>query len=201
MNWKRILGIAAVVVAILFLLGYQSHTIDKLREDRDKYRSNTTTLMEDVSRYKVRDSLSGARVEALELSVKELQKWRAEDADLIEDLKIKNRDLASVNKAQTQTIIELRSAPKDTVVLIDSIPVGAKKIHSGDRWYDFDGILTDDVFTGSISIRDSLVMVDQVKYKRFLFWNTKKIKERSLDCVSKNPHTQVMGVEYILIDR
>lgn len=197
---KRIIGIAVAVAAILFLLLHQDRLIKKYKAESERYRANTTALMEDVTHYKLRDSLNGARADALELSIKELQKWRADDAELIKDLKIKNRDLAAINKAQTQTIIELRARGKDTVVVVDSIPIPAQAYHCGDIWFDFDCYVADNQMSGTLAVRDSLVLVEQVKYKYFLWWKTKKIKDRKIDAISKCPYTSIMGVERIIIE-
>ena len=156
--------------------------------------------MEEVTHYKLRDSLNGARADALQLSIKELEKWRAEDASLIKDLKIKNRDLSAINKAQTQTIIELQARGKDTVVVVDSIPIPAQAYHCGDKWFDFDCYVAQNQISGTLAVRDSLVLVEQVKYKYFLWWKTKKIKDRKVDCVSLNPYSTIMGVERIIIE-
>lgn len=197
------IGIAAAVVAILCLFGIQQRQIQRLSGERDKYRDNAETLLGDVEFYRVRDSLSAARVQSLELSAKEFERFRAEDAKLIRELKGKNRDLAAVNKTQAQTIIELRSAPKDTTIIRDSIPIPAVAVHCGDAWFDFDGILTPDEFTGTLTNRDSLVVAESVKYKRFLgfLWKTKKVKDRRVDVVSKNPHTEIQSVEHVVIEK
>ena len=197
---KRLLGIAVAVAAILFLLLHQDRLIKKYKAESERYRANTTALMEDVTHYKLRDSLNGARADALELSMKELQKWRADDAELIKDLKIKNRDLAAINKAQTQTIIELRARGKDTLIIRDSIVTPAQTYHIGDKWYNFDCVVADNELSGNLAVRDSLVLIEQVKYKHFLWWKTKKIKDRKVDCVSLNPYSTIMGVERIIIE-
>ena len=197
---KRLLGIAVAVAAILFLLLHQDRLIKKYKAESEKYKANTTALMEDVTHYKLRDSLNGARADALELSMKELQKWRADDAELIKDLKIKNRDLAAINKAQTQTIIELRARGKDTLIIRDSIVTPAQAYHIGDKWYNFDCVVADNELSGNLAVRDSLVLVEQVKYKYFLWWKTKKIKDRKIDAISKCPYTSIMGVERIIVE-
>ena len=197
---KRLLGIAVAVAAILFLLLHQDRLIKKYKAESERYRANTTALMEDVTHYKLRDSLNGARADALELSMKELQKWRADDAELIKDLKIKNRDLAAINKAQTQTIIELRARGKDTLIIRDSIVTPAQAYHIGDKWYNFDCVVADNELSGNLAVRDSLVLIEQVKYKYFLWWKTKKIKDRKIDAISKCPYTSIMGVERIIVE-
>ena len=196
------LWIAAAMVAILCFCLLQQSQIQRLRGERDRYRNNTETLIGDVETYRVRDSLSAARVQALELSVKEFERYRAEDAALIRELQTKNRDLASINKTQSQTIIELLAVPKDTVVLLDSVLVPAVAVHCGDEWFDFDGMLTNDAFSGTLVNRDSLLIAESVKYKRFLgfLWKTHKVVDRRVDVVNKNPHTSILGVEHIIIE-
>ena len=200
---KIAIGIAAFMVAILCLFLIQHRRIQQLSTERDKYRNNTETLLGDVETYRLRDSLSAARVQSLEFSIQEFERFRAEDAKLIRELKAKNHDLAAVNKTQSQTIIELQAAPRDTFIVRDSIPVPAIVVHCGDAWFDFDGILTSDEFTGTLANRDSLIVAEQVQYKRFLgfLWKTKRIKDRRVDVVSKNPHTSILGVEHVVIKK
>lgn len=200
---KLLIGIAAVMVAILCLLWFQYRQIQQLSGERDKYRNNTESLLGDVETYRVRDSLSAARVQSLELSVKEFERFRAEDAELIRALKAKNRDLAAVNKTQSETIINLRAIPRDTLIIRDSIPIAAVAVHCGDAWFDFNGLLTKDEFTGTLVNRDSLMVAETVKYKRFLgfLWKTKEVKDRQIDILSKNPHTTIVGLEHIVIEK
>ena len=157
-----------------------------------------------MERYRVSDSLSAARVESLELTVKEYERFRSEDAELIRQLKARNRDLATVNKTQSETIIDLRATPRDTVVIVrDSLVTPAVAVHCGDAWFEFDGLLTGDEFTGTLRNRDSLLLAETVKYRRFLgfLWKTRRIEDRQLDVVSRNPHTEIMGIEHVTIER
>lgn len=196
--------LAVVIVAAAISVVWADRTINRLTAERDKYRNNTETLLSDVETYRVRDSLNAARVQSLELTVKEFERFRADDAALIKQLKQRNRDLAAVNKTQSQTIIDLRAVPRDTVVMVrDSIITPAVAVHCGDAWFDFDGILTADQFTGTLTNRDSLLLAETVKYKRFLgfLWKTRHVQDRQLDVVSKNPHTEIMGIEHIVIEK
>lgn len=195
-------GIVAAMVAILCFCLFQQRQIQRLRGERDRYWKNTETLIGDVETYRVRDSLSAARVQALEFSLTEFERFRTEDAALIRDLQARNRDLAAVNKTQSRTIIELLAVPKDTIIIRDSIQVPAVAVHCGDAWFDFDGLLTQDAFTGTLVNRDSLLIAETVKYRRFLgfLWKTNKVVDRRVDVVSKNPHTSIIGVEHVVIE-
>ena len=195
--------IAAALVVILCLLWFQHRKINQLTGERDKYRANTNALFNEAQKYRVRDSLNAARAESLELTVKEYERFRADDAALIKELKSRNRDLASVNKSQSETIIALQSIPRDTTIIRDTIPIPAVAVHCGDAWYDFDGLLTAQEFTGTLEHRDSMLLVETVQYKRFLgfLWRTNKVKNRQLDCVSKSPHNSIKGLEYVIIEK
>jgi len=202
--WFKIAAVVAVLLAATIAVIWAQQTIVRLTAERDRYKGNTETLLSDVEKYRVCDSLNAARVQSLELTVKEYERFRADDAELIRSLRAKNRDLSAVNKTQSQTIIDLRAIPRDTVVIVrDSIRVPAVAVHCGDAWFDFDGVLTAEQFTGTLANRDSLVLAETVKYKRFLgfLWKTRNIEDRQLDVVSKNPHTEIMGVEHVVIER
>ena len=199
---NKLLIIAAIfVAAMLCTVVMQDRKIARLTDERDKYKENTETLLEETATYKVRDSLNAAKVGTLELTVKEFEKYRADDAALVKELKAKNRDLDQLSKAQMRTIEELRCVPRDTVILIDSIPIQAKKVHCGDEWYTFDGLMTEDEFTGQMQSRDELVLTETIRYKKFLFWKTNKILDREMEAVSKNPHTRIDKMEHIVIDK
>ena len=197
---RLIIEIAAfAAILVLCIIGWWQVSVQSKAKER--YQRNSAALMEDSEQYKVRDSLNAARVQTLELTLRDFQRLRSEDAELIKDLRIKAKDLASINKAQAQTIIRLSAIPRDTIIIRDSISIPAIAVHCGDRWYDFDGVLSKDEFTGTLRNRDSLVMVESVEYKRFLgfLWRTKQVKRKSMDIVSKNPHTLILGIEYLEI--
>ena len=200
---KKWLIIGAIFAALLVFAGFQQNAIENLKQERNRYERNTQSLLLDIEQYKTRDSLNAAKVGALELTIQEYERFRAADAKLIKTLQTKNRDLTAITAAQSQTIMELSAVPRDTVIIRDSVAIPAVAVHTGDEWYDFDGILTEQEFTGTLVNRDSLLVAETVQYKRFLgfLWKTKRIKNKQIDVVSKNPHTTIMGIEYIEIEK
>lgn len=199
---RNILVVIAVLVALVAGNCIQFSHIKKITEDRDRYKNNTEALMGDVEQYRICDSLNAARVQSLELTLDEFKRYRAEDAALIKQLKTKNRDLQSVVTSQSQSIYELSAIPKDTVIIRDSVMIDALLLHCGDDWFDFDGILSNGKLEGNMITRDSLLLAETVKYKRFLgfLWKTNKIQSRMMDVISKNPHTVIQDVELITIE-
>ena len=204
---KKYLIIAAIALAVAadVTIWVQRSRINQLTGERDKYRTNTETLLQDVSRYQTKDSLNAAKVGVLELKLSEFEKYRASDAELIKTLQTKNRELERVTTTQMETINELRTTVRDSVVYLlgDTVTTVVRCIEYSDKWVDFDGCIKNNTFSGKIITRDSLLITETVQYKRFLnfLWKTKKIKNREIDVISRNPHTKIMGVEYIEIEK
>lgn len=204
---KKYLIIAAIALAVaaVVTIWVQRSRINQLTGERDKYRTNTETLLQDVSRYQTKDSLNAAKVGVLELKLSEFEKYRASDAELIKTLQTNNRELERVTTTQMETINELRATVRDSVVYLpgDTVTTVLRCIEYSDKWVDFDGCIKNNTFSGKIITRDSLLITETVQYKRWLgfLWKTKRIKNREFDIVSKNPHTKITGFEVITIEK
>lgn len=204
---KKYLIIAAIALAVaaVVTIWVQRSRINQLTGERDKYRTNTETLLQDVSRYQTKDSLNAVKVGVLELKLSEFERYRASDAELIKTLQTKNRELERVTTTQMETINELRATVRDSVVYLpgDTVTTVLRCIEYSDKWVDFDGCIKNNTFSGKIITRDSLLITETVQYKRWLgfLWKTKRIKNREFDIVSKNPHTKITGFEVITIEK
>lgn len=202
---KKYIILAAIIMAVAAVFWVQQSRIKSLTAERDKYRSNTETLLQDVRTYKTKDSLNVAKVGNLELTLSEYKKYRADDSALIKSLQTKNRDLQRVMTAQMETINELRANVRDSIVYLpgDTVTTILRCIEYSDKWVDFDGCIINNTFSGKIITRDSLLITESVQYKRWLgfLWKTKRIKNREFDIVSKNPNSKITGFEVITIEK
>lgn len=152
--------------------------------------------------FRVSDSLNAARAEALTMEAEQYAKLREADRKTIEELKGRGRTLAAAAKVATQTQVQVVTQVRDSVVTIcDTMMTAALCFDHSDRFLTLEGCVYDNKFEGSVTVRDSLHIVETVKYKRFLFWKTRKVKSRDLRVVSSNPHTLITGVEYIRIEK
>ena len=195
-----------MVVAAVATIWVQRTKIEKLTDERNRYRGNTETLLQDVETYKTKDSLNAAKVGVLELKLSEFEKYRASDAELIKTLQTKNRELERVTTTQMETINELRATVRDSVVYLpgDTVTTVLRCVDIVEPYFELHGCATPDgQFTGTHINRDSLLSVETVQYKRWLgfLWKTKKIKNRQIDVVSKNPATKILGVEFVTIEK
>ena len=198
-NIIRYFLLASTVATLLYI---HLTIVRGLKLDRDTYRSNTTTLLDSVEQYKAKSGLNAARAGTLTLRLSEFEKLRAEDAKVIEDLKIKNRSLDQFTSVQTQTIQQLKGVVRDSIVYRDKLILDTLKcIKLNYEYLDLVGCIDNGVFSGSIDIKDHLQILITTKYKRFLgfLWRTKKVKDTRVDVSSKNPNTRIVGVEVINI--
>lgn len=203
---KKYLILAAIILAVAAAFWVQQKRINNLTVERDKYRSNTETLLQDVKTYQTKDSLNAIKVGNLELSLAEYKKYRADDAALIKSLQTKNRELERVTTTQMETINELRATVRDSVVYLpgDTVTTVLRCVDIVEPYFELHGCATPDgQFTGTHINRDSLLIAETVQYKRFwgFLWKTKKIKNREIDVVSKNPATRILGVEFVTIEK
>lgn len=202
---KKYIIIAAIALAVaaVVTIWVQRSRINQLTGERDEYRTNTETLLQDVSRYQTKDSLNAARVGVLELSIQDYERFMKEDADLINKLKRKNEELQNFSKIQAETIIKIRAQVKDSLIYMpgDTAYQLIPCVSFSDSWTNIEACVYNDTLIGDIQIRDSLILYETIIYKRFLgfLWKTKKIKERSFNIVSKNPYTEIKGVEVVSI--
>lgn len=202
---KKYIIIAAIALAVaaVVTIWVQRSRINQLTGERDKYRTNTETLLQDVYRYQTKDSLNAAKVGVLELSIQDYERFMKEDADLINKLKRKNEELQNFSKIQAETIIKIRAQVKDSLIYIpgDTAYQLIPCVSFRDSWTNIEACVYNDTLIGDIQIRDSLILYETIIYKRFLgfLWKTKKIKERSFNIVSKNPYTEIKGVEVVSI--
>lgn len=210
---KIIIKIAIIAVAILALV-LAFHKIHKLKEENARLLSNQEilltqkqTIMAESQAYRVSDSLNAAKVSELQFTLKEYKKYRAQDLQLIEQLKIKKSDLQKVIDSQTETINSLSAKLNDSI-RIDTVTNIADTLKCFDyksKWTDVSGCidLKHDSINLQIKNRESLKIVETVVYKRFLgfLWKTNKVKDRQVDVVSENPNTTITNLDYVSIKR
>lgn len=199
------LCVALIGIAFLFI------RISNLAEENTRLQNNQSTLLSENNaliaesqKYKTSDSLSAIKVNELRLTLEEYKKYRSDDLALINKLNIDKREMQKVIDLQAKTINDLAAPLRDTVIIYKGSETGVKAFSYRSQWTDVEGLinLQSDSVNLSVRNRESLVIVESVKYKRFLgfLWRTKKIKSRSVDIVSRNPNTEIIDADYESIE-
>ncbi len=148
------------------------------KEEHKRQQSNVEVLNSDIKRYKVRDSLNVASIDALNYTVDELKKYRADDAKLIKELKLRPKDVQYITHTETVT--------RDSLVYL---PGPDSCFHYRDKWLSVDACLRDSSMV--VQSRDSIVQVIHAVYKhRFLWWRW-GLKGVRQEVVNFNPNASL----------
>ena len=211
-SMKKIIIKIVIMAAAIITLVLAFHKMHKLKEENTRLLSNQEilltqkqTIMAESQAYRVSDSLNAAKVSELQFTLKEYKKYRAEDLQLIEQLKVKKSGLQKVIDSQMETINSLSAKLKDSIRIdtVTNIADTLKCFNYKSKWADVSGYidLKRDSINLQIKNRESLKIVETVVYKRFLgfLWRTNKIKDRQVDVVSENPNTTITNLDYVSI--
>jgi hypothetical protein len=189
-----------IAAAIVLLLGgavvVQQKRIAAVRRENRTLSRNVSALLETAETYRVRDSLHAAGIGALELKASEYERFRAEDARLIDELHIRLKRAESIAKSATESRYEITTVVRDTVVVSENRADTARTFSHRTPYIELDGVLRPDTVEVSIVTRDTLLQVVHRVPRRFLFirYGTKAIRQ---EVVSTNPHTEITYHEYI----
>ena len=197
---KKYIFTGLFILALLFVISWQIERIRVISDERTAYRKDLYVMLDENKQYQTKDSLNVVSIGQLELKLAEVQKYRQEDMKLIETLQVDKKRLQQITTAQTQTVYELRETVRDSIIYRDSyITDTLRCLNINDKWFDLNGCIdADSKFAGRFENRDSLLYVEHIIPKRFLFikWGC---RERRQEIVSRNPHTVIVGAEYITI--
>ena len=191
-----LIGIICALIIFIIIMFKQNNIIS---QDRDLYKRNMNSALMECVEWKTKDSLSAAKNATLNLKISELERYRIDDINKINQLKKKNEELNNLIKNSSKTEIKIITQLKDTVIYKDTV----KYFNWNDNWTSVKGLIQKDTVDLNISNSDSLVISVATKYKRFLgfLWKTKKIKDQNVYVVSKNPHTTITNIEYYGISK
>ncbi len=196
--------LAYIVIALILLIGaivFQQKRIDTLKKETKIHKQNEKTLLGTIERYRTKDSLNVVSLSNLQLSLDTYKKYRKEDYELIQRLKIDKKSLQSITTAQVQTTTELQFTVIDTIVYVDSVQIDTLRcVDYTDDWLTVNGCISNatNEFKGVVENRDSLLYIEHIIQRRFLFFRF-GVKEKRQEIVSKNPNTMIMNAEFISV--
>ncbi len=222
---KRYLILALLV--LFGLLWVQTVRLRGERAERRRMQSNNEVLTDSVEFYRTESGRSAASRQVFELRASELERYNAQLAATVRELRIKARRLEAAAMTATRTEVQItaplepagpqpsawekygagvRRAADSVKAALDrkfsglpSVPE-AKVFRWSDRHVSVDGIIRADSVNCQVVSIDTLQQIVHRVPRRFLFirWGTKAVRQ---EVVSSNPHTQIVYTEYIELRR
>lgn len=222
---KRYLIIALLV--LFGLLWVQTVRLRGERSERRRVESNNEVLTDSVKFYRTESGKSAASRQVLELRASEMERYNAQLAATVRELRIRVRRLEAAATTATRTEVQitaplepagrqpsagekygaaLRRAADSVKARLAREYFGSQRIAEtkafrwSDRHVSISGLIRDDSVRCHVSSIDTLQQIVHRVPRRFLFirWGTKAIRQ---EVVSSNPHTQIVYTEYIELKR
>lgn len=222
---KRYLIMALLVLS--GLLWIQTVRLQGERAERRRVQSNNEVLTDSVEFYRTASGKHAASRQVLELRASELERYNAQLAATVRELRIRTRRLETAAMTATRTEVQITApledaGPKPTTwekhgeavrLAADSVKAAldrkfselpkvpeAKVFRWSDRHVSVDGMIRADSVSCHVESIDTLQQVVHRVPRRFLFirWGTKAIRQ---EVVSSNPHTNIVYTEYIELKR
>lgn len=213
----------ALLLAVGGLLWLQTVRLRSERAERRRIQSNNKVLTDSVEFYRTESGKHAASRQVFELRASEMERYSAQLAAQVRELRIKVRRLeaAATTAARTEVQITaplepagrqpsagekygaaLRRAADSVKAALDREFSGLPKVSEAKffRWTDrhvsVDGMIRADSVSCHVISIDTLRQIVHRVPRRFLFirWGTKAIRQ---EVVSSNPHTQIVYTEYI----
>lgn len=219
---KRLLIIAIVVLNCLMLI--QAALLRAERTERKRVQSNNEVLTDNVEFYRTASGKHAASRQVLELRASEFERYNAQLAAQVRELRIKVRRLEAAATTATRTEVHITAplepaGPQPSSAwekygagvrrAADSVKAAFNRKFSGlpkvpeakvfrwsDRHVSVDGIIRADSVSCQVVSIDTLQQIVHRVPRRFLFirWGTKAVRQ---EVVSSNPHTNIIYTEYI----
>lgn len=199
----------ALIVSLLASVAFSLCLWDANRKKQAecmRLASNILVLQDSVTSYHILDSLNAAQVTALRLTAAEWREAYANEHEIVRKLQADKVGLMSTIALQTKTISKLQATLQpvyvtNTICVTDTIYC----FSYSDKWVDFSGCVRDSILDVDLTVRDELLIVESAQRKRFLGiplpirWFG--YKSRTVDVLSQNPNTEIIGLNYKTIEQ
>lgn len=186
-----------LIIIVLILLISNTFFFKKsisLNEDKIRLTDNISTLNDEITYNRTKDSLWVAQRNVLQFTKDELEKTNNKLVQQVKELNIKLKNV--------QSIIQINTVTKDSVILHYKDSVINDTIHTKigyykDKWTDIS--IVNDTLKYSVSTELLQVVYDsRTWWRKLLFWKPIKLRQ---SIKSYNPNCKITYMENITITK
>ena len=183
------------VLLLCGILGLQHRRTICLKEERDRFRMNNTALLSDVKRIRIDSATMALDAKALKLAIDEYKEFRAKDAETIERLGVKIRNLEAAARHEVEVKAPIDTAIRDTLIIRDTVPLLWQKVEMTTPYIQLTGLIGDKRLKGDIKVPVTINQAVWIEYKGWWFW--RRVKSIHQLISSNNLHVEIKYSEYI----
>ena len=187
-----------LLILLLVALGLVLCALCNRTTECHRLRQNQEALMDSMTTYVTTTGRHAAEVKRLTLTTHELKEQNRELTNRIKSLGVRRRDIQGVQTVGTLYTAHFRP---DTVFIYDTLrdtvlsPAPYRVLQYSDEWlqFRFDSMM-------HVSLRDTVIIVQHAKVRRFLFWKWKRYTGRAT-AVASSPYAHITTLQSIEIEK
>lgn len=202
-NWfktNKWLLLVITILAILLVVFINAYTNQK--HEKTIWKQNTESALSEMEVYKINDSIQAVKIDGLVMSLNDAEIMNKKLVDQVKQLNVKNNELSALIAIQQEQLLQ----NPDTVYVEVTPPTDTTarqlNVAYNDKWIDAK-IRIDDYGDKALvppsglqwQSRDSVYAVPTIKWKGCWFW--KRAVGVQLHMFNSNPHTKIVGAQYI----
>ena len=199
--------LCAVLIALAAVCTIQHKKLVQTKEEAARLEDNQTSLLSQVEYYRSENGELVASVQSLTMRNEEIGALIPQYEKELKSLKIELRNAKSIGHVETETKAEIvapiqpgtgpeAGTPADGSNEPEDNPL-PREFSWSDDWLTVNGKIYPDTVVCSIFNRDSLLLVAHYAKRKCLFFKGRKGKLLKYDVKTKNPHTEIKGLEFI----
>ena len=203
---KPVFWLCTAIAVLAVVCSIQHKSIVQKENERVRLEDNQSALLGDIEKYRTENGELAASVQTLTMKSEELGALLPKYEKEIKSLKIELKNAKNMAHVETLTSVEV-VAPLEPSAADSTRTEGApespekpfvpREFSWSDEWIDIVGKVYADSVQCSFSSRDSLLLIAHYQKRKCIFGKGKKGKLIKYDVRTKNPHTDIKGVEYI----
>ena len=202
-NWfktNKWLLLVIAVLAILLVVFINAYANQK--HEKTIWKQNTEAALSKIEIYKINDSIQVVKIDGLVMSLNDAEIMNKKLVNQVKQLNVKNNELSALIAIHQEQLLQNPDTIYVPITLPTDTTVRQLNAAYNDKWIDAK-IQIDDYGDKAIILpnslqwqsRDSVYVVPTIKWKGCWFW--KRAVGVQLHMFNSNPHTKIVGAQYI----
>ena len=202
-NWFKTSKWLLLVIAILaILLVVFINAYADQKHEKTIWKQNTESALSKIEIYKINDSIQIVKIDGLVMSLNDAEIMNKKLVHQVKQLNVKNNELSALIAIQQEQLLQNPDTIYVPITPLTDTTARQLNVAYNDQWIDAK-IQIDDYGDKAIILpnglqwqsRDSIYVVPAIKWKGCWFW--KRAVGVQLHMFNSNPHTKIVGAQYI----